>query len=198
MITVMAGSGDAAQRADASAQRTHDGSVEQSWDFFVSHADNDEAWAEWIAYQLHDMGFRVLTRLWDGVPGTRRFSLFEKGLSSAHTMALFSKAYLESASRQVEWETVCALDNQDGGRRLVPIRLEEIPLPRTVSGIESVDVFDRSEADVRAALTAASVSSTEGMREACPLSSLRARVFVRSESPAASPLRPGDAPSCGA
>jgi len=38
-------------------------------DFFVSYAAADRGWAEWIAWQLEDVGFRVLLQAWDFVPG---------------------------------------------------------------------------------------------------------------------------------
>src|SRR5216684_301367 len=39
------------------------------WDFFVSYAQPDRAWAEWIAWQLEEGGYRVLIQAWDMVPG---------------------------------------------------------------------------------------------------------------------------------
>ncbi|MCM3922440.1 toll/interleukin-1 receptor domain-containing protein [Frankia sp. AiPs1] len=29
------------------------------WDFFISHAESDGAWAEWIAWTLTEAGYRV-------------------------------------------------------------------------------------------------------------------------------------------
>jgi hypothetical protein len=35
-------------------------SAGRRWDFFVSYTQADRAWAEWVAWQLEEMGFRVL------------------------------------------------------------------------------------------------------------------------------------------
>ena len=34
------------------------------WDFFVSYTQADRGWAEWIAWQLEEDGYRVLLQAW--------------------------------------------------------------------------------------------------------------------------------------
>jgi hypothetical protein len=38
-------------------------------DFFISHAGRDTGWAEWLAWQLRDAGYRVELDVWDWAPG---------------------------------------------------------------------------------------------------------------------------------
>ena len=38
-------------------------------DFFVSYAQADRAWAEWIAWQLEVEGYKVVIQAWDFTPG---------------------------------------------------------------------------------------------------------------------------------
>ena len=38
-------------------------------DFFISHAGRDTAWAEWLAWQLQQAGYRVELDVWDWAPG---------------------------------------------------------------------------------------------------------------------------------
>jgi hypothetical protein len=38
-------------------------------DFCVSHAGRDTAWAEWLAWQLGQAGYRVERDVWDWAPG---------------------------------------------------------------------------------------------------------------------------------
>ncbi len=38
-------------------------------DFFISHAGRDTAWAEWLAWQLQQAGYRVELAVWDWAPG---------------------------------------------------------------------------------------------------------------------------------
>src|SRR5262249_8408630 len=41
------------------------GSAGEGWDFFVSYAQADRGWAEWIAWQLEQDGYQVLIQAWD-------------------------------------------------------------------------------------------------------------------------------------
>ena len=41
-----------------------------AWDFFVSYTSEDRRWAEWVASQLEDAGYRVLVQAWDMVAGS--------------------------------------------------------------------------------------------------------------------------------
>ena len=38
-------------------------------DFFVSHAGQDQAWAEWVAWHLVDAGYTVELDSWDWAAG---------------------------------------------------------------------------------------------------------------------------------
>jgi TIR domain len=38
-------------------------------DFFVSHAGSDQAWAEWVAWQLKEAGYTVELDAWDWAAG---------------------------------------------------------------------------------------------------------------------------------
>src|SRR3712207_6886290 len=38
-------------------------------DFFISHAGRDTGWAEWLAWQLQQAGYRVELDVWDRAPG---------------------------------------------------------------------------------------------------------------------------------
>jgi len=44
-----------------------DGDYER--DFFISHADADQPWAEWIATELERAGYGVISKAWDFRPG---------------------------------------------------------------------------------------------------------------------------------
>jgi TIR domain len=38
-------------------------------DLFISHAEADRVWAEWVAWQLLDAGYTVELDVWDWIPG---------------------------------------------------------------------------------------------------------------------------------
>jgi hypothetical protein len=49
------------------------------WDFFVSYAQADRAWAEWIAWQLEEAEHQVLVQAWDMVPGSNWMYRMDQG-----------------------------------------------------------------------------------------------------------------------
>jgi hypothetical protein len=66
-------------------------------DVFVSYNQADRAWAEWIAWQLDHLGWRVLIQAWDFVPGTNWTNSMQEGIRRAkRTLAVMSPAYLKS------------------------------------------------------------------------------------------------------
>jgi TIR domain-containing protein len=52
-------------------------------DFFVSHAGRDTAWAEWLAWQLEQAGYRVELDVWDWAPGEDFVARMEVALERA-------------------------------------------------------------------------------------------------------------------
>ena len=79
--------------------------AEAHWDFFVSYTQADRGWAEWVAWQLEQDGYRVLIQAWDMVPGTDWVHLMHEGVQRANrTIAVLSEAYLASVLGAAEWE----------------------------------------------------------------------------------------------
>jgi hypothetical protein len=54
----------------------------QEKDFFVSYTQADEAWAEWIAWELEEAGYSVKMQDWDFLPGGTSSMRCSVGLSS--------------------------------------------------------------------------------------------------------------------
>lgn len=66
-----------------------------NWNFFVSYTQSDRPWAEWIAWQLEEEGYRVLVQAWDFVPGRNWVPSMEQGVRRAErTIAVLSNRYL--------------------------------------------------------------------------------------------------------
>lgn len=42
-----------------------------SRDFFVSYTGADEAWAQWIGWELEEAGYTVILQAWDFTSGSR-------------------------------------------------------------------------------------------------------------------------------
>ncbi|WP_239374601.1 TIR domain-containing protein [Frankia sp. Cj5] len=120
-------------------------------DFVLSYAPADRAWAEWIAYQLEDedVGYRVLLQAWDGVPGSNWVAVIDWAVTHARrTIVLLSRAYLSSVSEQAEWQAARADDPLGFDRKLLPIRLEDCPLPGLLGQIKPIDLVGHTDEDV--------------------------------------------------
>ncbi|SHN38754.1 toll/interleukin-1 receptor domain-containing protein [Cryptosporangium aurantiacum] len=124
------------------------------WDVFVSYTGADERWAEWIAWTLQESGRSVLFQKWHMVPGMRWAARMAEGMRGAErTVAVYSKAYLESPHGAVEAEAAYIRDARGSDRRLIPVRIEDCPRSGIFDGIVGIDLFDRdTEDDARRAL----------------------------------------------
>ncbi|WP_076833906.1 MULTISPECIES: toll/interleukin-1 receptor domain-containing protein [unclassified Frankia] len=114
----------------------------QTWDFFISYTAVDRQWAEWVAWQLEDAGYRVLIQAWDFVPGSDWMSSMEQGVRHAGRMvALLSAAYLRSVYGGQEWRAVRAEDPEGFARKLLPVRLEDCDRPGLLRTLVGFDLF---------------------------------------------------------
>ena len=133
------------------------------WDFFVSYAQVDRAWAEWIAWELEEDGFRVLVQVWDFVPGTNWVERMQAGVQDAARMvAVLSPAYLESVFGGAEWRAVWAQDPDGAGRRLLPMRVADCERPGLLAGVVGVDLFGVAEDKARQRLREAIARAVAG------------------------------------
>ncbi|MBL7500418.1 TIR domain-containing protein, partial [Frankia sp. CN7] len=125
-------------------------------DFFVSYTQVDRVWAEWVAWQLEDAGYRVVVQAWDFGVGSHFVHEMHKAASdAARTVAVLSAAYLTSAYAEAEWQAAWAADPSGGGRRLVAVRVEDCPRPGLLGQLVGVDLFGLEQADARRLLLAA-------------------------------------------
>ncbi|ADP83663.1 hypothetical protein FraEuI1c_5679 [Pseudofrankia inefficax] len=112
-----------------------------AWHFFVSYAPVDEAWAEWIAWQLERDQHRVLLQAWDGVPGSHWMNQMNTAIhQSDHTIAVVSRAYIESVFEQEAWQAVFRRDPEGLARRLIPVCVEDCSRPGLLGSIIPVDL----------------------------------------------------------
>ena len=58
-----------------------DGDYER--DFFISHADADQPWAEWIATELKRAGYGVISKAWDFRPGENLLDRHDEALRTS-------------------------------------------------------------------------------------------------------------------
>jgi tetratricopeptide (TPR) repeat protein len=98
--------------------------------FFISYTGADQAWAEWLAWQLEAAGHQAVVQAWDFRPGENFVANMRRALDTAdRTLAVVSAAYLESVYGSDEWTAAFVHDHADMTGLLV-VRVEEVPLPR--------------------------------------------------------------------
>lgn len=133
------------------------------WDFFVSYTQTDRSWAEWVAWQLEEAGYRVLVQAWDFVPNSSWTHSMHKGVSqSDRTVALLSQAYTRSEYATAEWQAAWAADPLGERGKLMVLRVEDCPRPGLLAQVVGIDLFDRPEDKARQALLRAVRSAQEG------------------------------------
>jgi hypothetical protein len=124
-------------------------------DFFVSHAGPDRAWAEWVAWELIEAGYKVLLDLWDWSAGRNVIASINDALEqSDRVVALFSAAYFDR-SRYTTEEWTSTLVHGAEEHRLIPIRVEDVPVtqvPPVLRAIKCCDIVGMSEEWARKAV----------------------------------------------
>src|SRR5512134_2981822 len=97
----------------------------QRVDFFVSHAGRDQAWAEWLAWQLTEAGYTVELDTWDWEPGQDFVARMEQALTRAdRLLAVWSEAYFRSVFAGAELRAAFVRHVRDAGR-IVPVLVEQ-------------------------------------------------------------------------
>jgi hypothetical protein len=132
-------------------------------DFFVSYTQADRAWAEWIAWQLEDEGYRVLIQAWDMPPGVNWTDLMQQGVQgAARTVAVLSASYLESVFCTAEWQAAWRADPLGEQRKLVVLRIADCDRPGLLAGVVSADLFGLGEAAAREVVRSAARGAVTG------------------------------------
>ncbi|MFD8393686.1 TIR domain-containing protein [Streptomyces sp. NPDC059680] len=110
-------------------------------DFFISYSPADERWASWIAWTLEEAGYRTVLQAWDFVPGTNFVDFMDRGVSeSAAVIAVLSRNYERSRYGRMEWQAALRADPDAPERRLLTVRVEDIPVEGLLATITYVDL----------------------------------------------------------
>ena len=106
------------------ASRDGTGGGEQRPDFFVRYTGADVAWAEWLAWQLEAVGYRVLIQAWDFRAGSDFVTEMRRATARAErTLAVLTPAYVASGFAIAEWNAGFAADPSGEARKLIPVRV---------------------------------------------------------------------------
>jgi hypothetical protein len=122
-------------------------------DFFVSYAQADQTWAEWIAWQLEAAGYSTVLQAWDFVAGGDWIYQMQRAtVATRRTIAVLSSAYLESVYSGAEWRVAFANDPTGEQGLLLPVRVEQVQPPGLLQTRVYVDLVGLSRQTARTRL----------------------------------------------
>jgi tetratricopeptide (TPR) repeat protein len=100
-------------------------------DFFISYNKADRAWAEWIAWQLEDVGgYSVTIEAWDFGAGSNFALEMDRALRECERLiAVLSPEFLAAQFTQPEWAAYFAQDPKGEKGLLVPVRVRACEVP---------------------------------------------------------------------
>ena len=122
-------------------------------DFFISYCSADQRWAEWIAWQLEDAGYKTIVQGWDFRPGTNFALEMDRAASSARrTIAVISPSYISGLHTRAEWAAAFAQDPTGEKGTLLPVRISECELVGLLRQIVYVDLVGLDESTAKQAI----------------------------------------------
>ena len=160
--------------------------------FFISYAGADRVWAEWIAWQLEEAGYRVKIQAWDFSPGGNFVIEMQKAtVECERTIAVFSPNYFLSEFGTAEWAAAFRLDPTGRNEKLIPVRIEACQPPGLLGSIIYIDLVKLDETTSRERLLA---GLTKGRRKPSTGPQFPGASDARLTASAAKPEFPGALP----
>ena len=121
-------------------------------DFFISYTSSDNHWAQWIAYELEDVGYSTVMQAWDFCSSGNFVLEMHKALQNCkRTIAVLSPAYERSGFSQAEWAAAFKEDPTGKAGKLIPVRIEDYEPAGLLGPIVYIDLvgIDKGEASKR-------------------------------------------------
>ena len=120
------------------------------FDFFISYAAADRAWAEWIAWTLKSAGYSIRIQAWHFDAGSNfALEMQTAAAKSARTIAVLSPHFLESEYTASEGAAAFAADPTGQKRKLVPVRIMDCEPEGVLSQIVYIDLVGLEESIAR-------------------------------------------------
>jgi hypothetical protein len=119
-------------------------------ELYLSYVPEDRMWAEWIGAVLANAGYRVLRQDATGLAGASVRDEAQRSAESAtRTIAVLSSAYLRSPQARGVWESLAAADPMGASRRLIPVKIGEVPLSGPFADRMVIDLTRRDATQAR-------------------------------------------------
>src|SRR5271154_6275290 len=128
---------------------------EEKVNFFISYTGSDTEYARWIAWELarEDLTYRLQEEHYP--PGSRFIYEMGRWLQNAeHVLAIISPAYFNSRYAMLEMNSGITEDPLGERRRVIPVRVEEGPIPAILKDLVYIDFVGKSQDEARRALIA--------------------------------------------
>ena len=124
--------------------------MERRLNFFISHNSGDAVWAEWIAGELEDNGYKTVLQDWDFRPGQNFVQQMQKAVAeSERTIAVFSPEFGNAVFTQPEWQAAFGSDPKGEEAKLIPIIVRKFEPEGLLSKISYIDIADKNEEEAR-------------------------------------------------
>jgi hypothetical protein len=135
---------------------------------FISYTQADLSWAEWIAWQLEESGFRTILQAWDFRAGCNFVLEMDSAAKQAQrTIAVLSESYVNAAYTHPEWASALARDPTGEKGILLPIRVQECTLTGLLAQIVYIDLVGLTETEAKGRLLS-QVQGGRGKPDAAP------------------------------
>jgi hypothetical protein len=132
---------------------------------FISYTAADGPWAEWIAWQLKEAGYRPRLQAWHSVPAGNFVAWIDRELAAAaFVVPVLSPAYLESGWAAAEWQAAL-VSAVEGRQYVLPVRVEPCDAPPLLRRIGRVSLVGQSEDTARRLLLGGMQAAEAGHAE---------------------------------
>jgi CRISPR-associated Csx14 family protein len=122
-------------------------------DFFISYAEVDRSWAEWVAWHLEAVKHTCILEAWDFRPGSISILKVDEALKQAErVIVVLSPVYLSDANVQFIWANARRRDPTGERGILLPVYVRECQPEGLLGDIIPINLFDCHEADARTRL----------------------------------------------
>ena len=151
--------------------------VEFKYDVFISHSTKDKAVVCPLAERLRNDGLKVWFDDWEIKPGDNIPAKIEEGLEHSRALILcMSSNAFDSDWAQLESQTFRFADPLNKQRRLIPLRLDEVPIKGSLAQFRYISWSsvedEQSYAELTEACKPTPVPTTDSERNILPTLSL--------------------------
>src|SRR5262249_27638663 len=115
---------------------------ESLFDAFLSHASPDKPWVETLKRELSALGLSAYLDQRELKPGDNFVLALDDGLRRSRFLVLVLSGH--TARRPcVEWEGSTLMADRGPLGRIVPVRIDDVPLPHAILTAQAIHALDR-------------------------------------------------------